>query len=121
MEIDLKIVDAIKNKDLNRINFFKQEIAKELRNKGIDIEKIDSLCEEILMEAVNGYTKETPIRFLFYIKKIINSKVSTLNCLPYSLCSTKFPIAFIVSPLFTKGIYPTIIFSSLLSISVATV
>lgn len=79
MEIDLKIVDAIKNNDLNRINFFKQEIAKELRNKGIDIEKIDSLCEEILMEAVNGYTKETPIRFLFYIKKIINSKVSTLK------------------------------------------
>ena len=49
MEIDLKIVDAIKNNDLNRINFFKQEIAKELRNKGIDIEKIDSLCEEILI------------------------------------------------------------------------
>ena len=79
MEIDLKIVEAIKNKDLNRINFFKQEITKELRKNNIDIEKIDNLCEEILTEAVNSYTKETPIRFLFYVKKIINSKVDTLK------------------------------------------
>lgn len=79
MEIDLKIVEAIKNNDLNRINFFKQEIIKELRKNNIAIEKIDSLCAEILTEAVNSYTKETPIRFLFHVKKIINSKVSTLK------------------------------------------
>ena len=40
------------------------------------------------------------------------SNVSTLNCLPYSLCSTNLPVTFNVSPDFTNGKYPTTVVSS---------
>ena len=64
----------------------------------------------------------SPIPFIFpfdkYLSKadkvlgIIFSKVSILNCLPYSLCSTNFPSSFKVSPIFMNGKYPTIVTSS---------
>ena len=55
----------------------------------------------------------SPIPFTFPFAKYFSnapnvcginfSKVSTLNCLPYFLCSTKFPINFKLSPLPTNG------------------
>ena len=40
------------------------------------------------------------------------SKVSILNCLPYSLCVTYFPSNFKESPIVMKGRYPTTVNSS---------
>ena len=75
MQKDLEIVKELKDKNINRINFFKGKIKEELNKLEIDI--TDELVDNILWEAVNTYEDNTNIPFVFYLKRIIKKVTNT--------------------------------------------
>ena len=71
MKIDMPLVEDLKNGNLQRSNFFKEQLRKELNGSFLKEEEKEALVEQAFLEAVETYTKETAVRFPFYAKSIL--------------------------------------------------
>ena len=68
---DDKVIEDIKNGNSARINFFKNKIKEELEKSGIKGE--DATVNEILKRAMETYTANVKLPFLFHIKALIKN------------------------------------------------
>ncbi len=69
MSKNQELVNELKNGNITRINFFKDKIIEELKKQEIDYN--EDIVNDILNEAINTYTDEVKIPFLFHIKALI--------------------------------------------------
>ena len=88
MKKDLKVIEALKNNDERRIEFFKNKIKEELTKNNMPIS--DDIINNYLEEGIKSYNENIKIPFLFYLKALIrknkeedkttnNDQISTNN------------------------------------------
>ena len=71
MKKDLEIIEALKNKDKRRIEFFKNKIIEELNKNKMTVS--DEIVNSYLKEAIENYDENIKIPFLFYLKSLIKN------------------------------------------------
>ncbi len=88
MKKDLEVIEALKNNDERRIEFFKSKIKEELTKNNMPIS--DDIINNYLEEGIKSYNENIKIPFLFYLKALIrknkeedkttnNAQISTNN------------------------------------------
>ena len=69
MKKDLEVIEALKNNDERRIEFFKNKIKEELTKNNMPIS--DDIINNYLEEGIKSYNENIKIPFLFYLKALI--------------------------------------------------
>lgn len=80
MSKNIELVNELKSENSKRRDFFKEKIKEELKKNNMEIN--DNTVLEIFNKALDTYTDDVKIPFLFHIKAVIKNKdnnISTLN------------------------------------------
>ena len=72
MNNDYNIVLEIKNGNNKRKDFFYSKLIEKIRK--LQLKDEDKIAEEVFNEALNTYTENTPIHFLFHMQSILHKK-----------------------------------------------
>ena len=88
MSKNSELVNELKSESSNRRNFFKEKIKEELKKNNMEIN--DTIINDIFNKALDTYTDDIKIPFLFHIKAVIKNKdkkkeTGDLNKLQYEV------------------------------------
>ena len=72
MSKNRELVNELKSESSNRRNFFKEKIKEELKKNNMEIN--DTIINDIFNNALDTYTDDVKIPFLFHIKAVIKNK-----------------------------------------------
>ena len=72
MSKNRELVNELKSESSNRRNFFKEKIKEELKKNNMEIN--DTIINNIFNNALDTYTDDVKIPFLFHIKAVIKNK-----------------------------------------------
>ena len=88
MSKNSELIKELKNGNSNRCDFFKEKIKEELKKNNMEIN--DTIINDIFNKALDTYTDDIKIPFLFHIKAVIKNKdkkkeTGDLNKLQYEV------------------------------------
>lgn len=73
MNQNLEVIKKLKNGDIERTNYFKQEIRKYLETLKIDFD--EEMVDDFLKQAIDTCTEEIKLPFLFHLKAVIKRSI----------------------------------------------